>query len=335
MESNNFLVFVRCSTYNHAAFIEDAMNGFCMQETTFPFVCCIIDDASTDGEPEIIRKYLNDYFDLEDESMALNKETDDFVLTFAQHKKNRNCYFAVFYLKYNHYSIKKSKVPYYKEWMDYTKYIAVCEGDDYWTVSHKLQKQYDFLESHTDFTCVFHRYKIKNELTKEFSLAPNKYFDDPSHRDKVFFEFNNEYNLLVQWTTKTLTMMFRQELYNVDYLQKFRDSRDVHLAYYLLSQGKGACMAFVGGVYNKNPRSIFGSKNRLERININKDVYKEFANKEHDFLLLETYNIFNDKYKLSTLNSCSLFFFKIKRRARLFLTKNKRKKLYGRILPNV
>ena len=95
----SFLVCVKRMTFNHHAYIEDAMNGFVMQETDFPFVCVIIDDASTDGEPEVI-----------------NDETDDYVRTLGRHKTNENCYFLVIYLKYNHYSIKKSKMPYYAEY---------------------------------------------------------------------------------------------------------------------------------------------------------------------------------------------------------------------------
>ncbi|MBR4365861.1 MAG: glycosyltransferase family 2 protein, partial [Bacteroidaceae bacterium] len=82
----NFIVRVSCMTFNHAPYIEDAMNGFTMQETTFPFVCTIIDDASTDGEQEVIKKYLQEHFDLEDSSVVRNEETDDYVLTFARHK---------------------------------------------------------------------------------------------------------------------------------------------------------------------------------------------------------------------------------------------------------
>ena len=50
-------------TYNQVNYITDTMNGFVMQETSFPFVCIIIDDASTDGEPDVIKKYLDDNFD--------------------------------------------------------------------------------------------------------------------------------------------------------------------------------------------------------------------------------------------------------------------------------
>ena len=146
-----WMVYVSCMTFNHAPYIVDALNGFTMQETTFPYVCAVIDDASTDGEQEIIKNYLQEHFDLEDTSIVRNEETDDYVLTFARHKSNKNCYFAVLYLKYNHYSIKKSKIPYIQEWRDNSKYIALCEGDDYWTDSLKLQKQVDFLEEHEEY----------------------------------------------------------------------------------------------------------------------------------------------------------------------------------------
>ncbi len=107
----SFLVCVKRMTFNHHAYIEDAMNGFVMQETDFPFVCVIIDDASTDGEPEVIKKYFQENF-----SQLDTDETDDYVRTLGRHKTNENCYFLVIYLKYNHYSIKKSKMPYYAEY---------------------------------------------------------------------------------------------------------------------------------------------------------------------------------------------------------------------------
>lgn len=164
-QENKWMVYVSCMTYNHAPYIVDALNGFTMQETTFPYVCAVIDDASTDGEQEIIKNYLQEHFDLEDTSIVRNEETDEYVLTFARHKSNKNCYFAVLYLKYNHYSIKKSKIPYIQEWRDNSKYIAVCEGDDYWIAPNKLQMQVKFLEEHPDYGLVYTAYRKKNEIT--------------------------------------------------------------------------------------------------------------------------------------------------------------------------
>ena len=147
---SHFKVSVYCNTFNQTSYIKDTMDGFCMQQTNFPFVCMIMDDASTDGEPEVIKQYLNDYFDTE-----WTKETDDYHLTVARHQKNKNCYFAVYLLKYNHYSIKKRRLRYYKELTDEIDYVALCEGDDYWTDKHKLQKQADALDANPQATLVY------------------------------------------------------------------------------------------------------------------------------------------------------------------------------------
>lgn len=166
-----WMVRVQCMTFNHALFIEDTMNGFTMQQTDFPFVCTIIDDASTDGEQKVIKNYLNEHFDLEDANIVRHEETEDYLLTFARHKTNLNCYFTVLFLKYNHYSIKKPKLPYIGEWNDNVKYIAWCEGDDYWVDSCKLQKQVDFLEKNDCCVMVCNR-------AKRYSVEKQYFLDD-------------------------------------------------------------------------------------------------------------------------------------------------------------
>ena len=176
-EKYDWMVYVSCMTYNHAPYIVDAMNGFTMQETNFPFVCAVVDDASTDGEQEVIKSYLNEHFDLEDKNVARHEETNDYVLTFARHKTNKNCYFAVLYLKYNHYSIKKSKIPYIAQWRENAKYIALCEGDDYWIAPDKLQKQVVYLENHPDYTMACNR-------TQLYSVKQNKMIGENYCYDK-------------------------------------------------------------------------------------------------------------------------------------------------------
>lgn len=158
-EQYKWMVCVRCFTYNHAPYIVDAMNGFTMQETNFPFVCTIVDDASTDGEQAIINDYLKTHFDLKEIEVARNEVNDDYKLCFARHITNRNCFFAVLFLKYNHYQKKKSKMPYLEEWRNYVRYEALCEGDDYWIDSKKLQKQVDFLESHPAHSLCIHAFR--------------------------------------------------------------------------------------------------------------------------------------------------------------------------------
>jgi Glycosyl transferase family 2. len=178
MRDTAFLVRVYCVTFNQSSYILDTLNGFCMQETNFPFICTIIDDASTDGEREVIMNFLQKFFVFENENNIICEENDDYIRYFAQHKTNNNCYFNVFLLKYNHYCIKKSKLS-YDGGYNGVKYMAFCEGDDYWVNPLKLQKQVDFLEEHDDYTMVhtaYYRYyqnsgkRIPVILSNEFSL---------------------------------------------------------------------------------------------------------------------------------------------------------------------
>lgn len=167
-EAAFFLLRVSCVTYNHSAYIIDAMNGFVMQQTSFPFVCTIVDDASTDGQQDVIRTFVIENFDEQDTSIAYDKDTEYGHVTFARHKSNKNCYFAVVYLKENHYSQKKSKASYLQKW-NIVKYMAICEGDDYWTDPLKLQKQVDYMEEHEDCCMCCHavNWETDGELYKE------------------------------------------------------------------------------------------------------------------------------------------------------------------------
>ena len=159
-----YTVVTRCFTFNHAPYIVDAMNGFAMQETTFPVYYLITDDASTDGEPKVIRQYLAEHF----QAPFRIEETDDYHLICTIHQTNPNCIFIVFLLKYNHYSIKKSKLPYQSEWSDNAKYIALCEGDDYWSNPLKIEKQIQVLEKNPRIVLCHTSYRLFYEYEKTF-----------------------------------------------------------------------------------------------------------------------------------------------------------------------
>ena len=150
---NIFLVSISCPTFNHSAFIRDALNGFVMQQTDFPFVAVVVDDASTDGEQEVIKAYLNEHFDFSEETGYKQWETEDAYWTFARHKKNGNCHFVTVFLKRNLFREPGKKNSVVKEWKN-TKYIAICEGDDYWIDPLKLQKQVDFWKPIRIIQCV-------------------------------------------------------------------------------------------------------------------------------------------------------------------------------------
>jgi glycosyltransferase involved in cell wall biosynthesis len=136
-----------------------------MQQTSFPVVTVIIDDASTDHTVEVLNRFLREHFCL-DNSSAVDKETDYGHVTFARHKSNANCFFAVICLKENHYSKAKDKHLYYQEWAN-TKYVAICEGDDYWMDPLKLQKQVDILEADDSLMAVVTNSSVVDRLGKE------------------------------------------------------------------------------------------------------------------------------------------------------------------------
>lgn len=155
INDNDYKVAVRCYTFNHAPYIEDALRGFAIQKTTFPVVYCIVDDASTDGESEVIRNWATNNL-VFNAKINLGHESSSYGERYVgKLKDNQNSLFVIVLLNENHYR-KKSKLPYIKDWYDYAKYHAICEGDDYWIDPLKLQKQVDFMEEHDDCSMVFH-----------------------------------------------------------------------------------------------------------------------------------------------------------------------------------
>ena len=165
MLNNNPLVAIHCATYNHGPYIRQCLDGFSMQKTEFPFLAVVVDDASTDEEPEVLRSFISSELD---PATLQTEETDEYIRVIATHKNNPNCTFVIYLLKYNHYSINKSRRPYFIVWDNVVKYIAPCEGDDYWIDPLKLQKQVGFLEENPDFTMVCNRTKLYSEKRKIF-----------------------------------------------------------------------------------------------------------------------------------------------------------------------
>ena len=202
----NYKVCVRCATFNHAPYITDTMDGFCKQQTSFPFLCVIADDNSKDGEQEVIKQYLSNHFTAES-----IKETDDYHLTLARHKDNKNCYFAVFLLKYNHYSIKKPIRTHYRELVSGVNYLAFCEGDDYWTDEHKLQKQADALDANPQATLVYTNFRIIDGEGKTISRPVIERFPKRSHSGDNLPSLLRYGNYVM-----ALTTMYRYEVVQSD-----------------------------------------------------------------------------------------------------------------------
>ena len=251
-----YMVCVQCMTYNQRPFIEETLRGLAMQRTSFPVVTVVTDDASTDGEQEVLRTWMADNLDLA-AADAGERDTDYAHIVSAPLKGNLSHTFVFLLLKENHYSRKKPKQPYLMEWLDSAKYYAFCEGDDYWTEPLKLQRQVDFLESDptVSFTC--HRFKVfDQELDTWETDGHEERFKGVSDG----FRFSVGQNQ--GWLTKTLTMVCRADA--VEGCRKMGRWLDYFIVYFLLKSGDGYIFNACWGVYRKHGGGVCSKNSMLE-----------------------------------------------------------------------
>ena len=219
----NPLVSISCITYNHAPYIRQCLDGFMMQQTNFAFEVLIHDDASTDGTTDIIKEYEAKYPDIikpiyEEENQWVKGRRGSAIFNFPRAKG---------------------------------KYIAMCEGDDYWTDPLKLQRQVDFLETHSDYTLCGHRYKAYVEKDSTF-------IDFGADIDGTF---DLEYMVNHQKFCSTLSVVFRNSAIHINELNRYPYVLDLILFYHLLKSGKGYCMPDIMAVYRMHNGGIWSTLN--------------------------------------------------------------------------
>ena len=166
------IVSIKCLVYNHEPYLRQCLNGFVMQKTNFRFEAIVHDDASTDKSADIIREYAEKYPDI----IKPVYETEN---QYSKHDGSLS-------------RIMNSHLR--------GKYVAMCEGDDYWTDPLKLQKQVDFLEAHPDYGMVHSHAKIYNVTLERF---------EPSILGRGNNTFLSE---LCQNDIATLTVCIRKDL---------------------------------------------------------------------------------------------------------------------------
>lgn len=150
INSSNIKVSICCQVYNHEKYLDLCLKGFVNQKTNFKYEILVHEDASTDRTAEILKEYEERY-----------------PLLFRCVYQDENKYYKQNTLTNILFKMAKGK------------YLAVCEGDDYWTDPYKLQKQVNFLEANPDYVLTFHKIAIlnkDNKIVHDFiTKVPDKY----------------------------------------------------------------------------------------------------------------------------------------------------------------
>jgi glycosyltransferase involved in cell wall biosynthesis len=261
----NPIVSVVMITYKHEAFIAEAIEGVLMQEVDFPVELIIADDCSPDGTSEIVQGFID------------------------KHSKGN-------WIKYTRHVNNKGMMPNFIWALEQCKgkYIALCEGDDYWTDPYKLQKQVDFLEGNPEYHLIHTNYELLKNDTGEIKPKMNTSigFKNTENLDFKFYFCNTRF-------IRTLTVCFRKSpaIDLINTIQNDFESTiyagDSLLHIVLAHHGKVKYFDGSMAVYRQlsesashsaDPNKIFKLKKNqldlriflLDKFNLNLDEFKEF-----------------------------------------------------------
>jgi len=251
---NNIIVSICCVTYNHEHFIKQCLDGFVMQKTNFAFEILVHEDASTDNTAKILKEYESKYPDL-------------FHFVF----QTENQFYKQNVLTNILFPMSKGK------------YIALCEGDDYWTDPYKLQKQVDFMEENANVSLTCTNYEVldinNNLIKREFDIS----FDNENKYEVTTDNYFNPYVL------KTNTVVFRSDKIEIS---KYKRIDDLILFFVLTTNGKSYMFKDYTAVFRIHGGGIYSTKNVLDRA-------------KQDILSAEfLFNLYHNKYQ-----SINFFFY--------------------------
>lgn len=218
--NNNLLVSICMITYNHASFVREAIEGVLSQKTRFKFELIISDDVSTDNTREICEYYQRDYPEI-------------IRLVFREQNLGicKNFYHTL--------SLAQGQ------------YVAVCEGDDYWTDPYKLQKQVDYLSVHPSAIMLYHNAVV-----------------DTDGRKSLFIPLNKEHHvlcteeLLFRWAIPTASIVFRRDSFFVPNPFKVFTNADYMLEILLNTKGEIHYVPDIMSVYRRHADSASDILNR-------------------------------------------------------------------------
>lgn len=232
------MVSICCLAYNHEKYIKKTLDGFINQNTNFKYEILIHDDCSSDNTVKIIEEYRQRYPDLiKPIYQAENQFSKGIRVSFT-------------------YQYPRAK----------GKYIALCEGDDYWTDSNKLQLQFDAMENNNDCTLCTHIVQHMDESGNCIDkIQPTYEFKEGVVSKKEFF--NNIF--LSEIMPFQTSSFFLKKIDVIKYKNTFlkeideiKDFGDVPLSWYLLLNGN--CYFIDKNMSNYRENSISSWSNRLK-----------------------------------------------------------------------
>jgi glycosyltransferase involved in cell wall biosynthesis len=244
-KDNQLVVVVQMLTYNHGPYIAQAIEAVIGQQTDFAYKIFVCDDCSTDDTRSICRDYAA-------------RHPDKITLMLNEHNLG----------------VSRNAMQMHKACFDSgATYVAVCEGDDYWTDPLKLQKQVDFLDSHPHMNICWTRYGLEqgNEVTELDWSDPM--FAQPETEITLtnIFDINR---------THPLTVLWRRTAIDYSFLSGFRYSKDITLYAIAMATGRGTLLNFKGANYrlhsggtysavgevNQNFQNYLSLKEMIEKI---------------------------------------------------------------------
>ena len=237
------VVSIVCPAYNQQAYIAQTLDSFLAQETTFAIEILVNDDASTDGTTAIIADYAQRYPNI----------IKPIFHSQNQYQQGKLFFPALFNLARG-------------------RYVAYCDGDDYWTDPLKLHKQVEFLDRHPDYSLAFHDAVMVDEHGEHGVQLTGKFQTDATSME-----------LLQGRRVSTLTACFRNVLHELPRELELAPLLDVCWWSMLGAHGKGKYMPEITpGAYRVHTGGMFSMRTAKKKIHMSLQTYACLANYYHN-----------------------------------------------------
>lgn len=289
-------------TYNHEKFIVEALHGFLMQNYNGPIEIIIANDNSPDNTDQVVKTFLKE-----------NTIPSNFEIKYTKHEVNKGM------MPNFVWALKQAT----------GKYIALCDGDDYWTDPLKLQKQVNFLEENKEIAFVFHNCEIVKHMDlkcEATGLPLTKFIESREYSSNEIFE---------EWLVPTASVIFRKKLLTNTYYSLSVNKNfiygDIVLFLYLSTKGRIIGSKDTMSAYRITGKGMTASSsnNVVKRIIHLKEIFKIFGKqfktqKLKTYLSLYYFNLSKNKSGFSIIKRLSFLIKSIYYDYKLVINKTKK-----------